>query len=219
MPQVYADERVTIEVVADLGRFGNNAYILRPAQGGPATLVDIPEGFEAVLETLQGTPVERIVVTHSHLDHWGGYDVMRSRLDAPVYVAAAETNIDPARPVERLEDAAVLMVGEVPMQVLHTPGHTPGSICLLVGPQGEGGALLTGDTLFPGGPGRTRDHQALLQEIESITGTLYVLEEATVVLPGHGAATTIGESRREYEVFAAKEHDPDLHGDVLWLES
>ncbi len=100
------------------------------------------------------------------------------------------------------------------MRVIHTPGHTPGSICFLVG-----GALLTGDTLFPGGPGRTRDPQALAQEIDSITSRLYVLPAETLVLPGHGDHTTIGRSREEYAVFAAKPHPADLAGDVLWLES
>jgi hydroxyacylglutathione hydrolase len=214
MPQVYADEQVTIEMVPNLGRFGNNAYILRPADGGPATVVDAPEGFEAVLEALGGAPVERVVVTHSHFDHWGGYDVMRSRIDAPVYAGAAETNIEESRSVERLEDGVALAVGGAERRVLHTPGHTPGSICLHVG-----GAVLTGDTLFPGGPGRSRDHAALTQEIESITSRLYVLDDATMVLPGHGDSTTIGESKVEYGIFASKEHDPDLHGDVLWLES
>ena len=79
--------------------------------------------------------------------------------------------------------------------------------------------LLTGDTLFPGGPGYSRDHAALLQEILSITGKLYVLPDETLVLPGHGDGTTIGASRAEHAVFASREHAPDLHGDVLWASS
>jgi len=212
--QVYTDGQVTIEVVPDLGSYANNAYIIRPTAGGPATVIDAPEGAEAIVEALGGTPVERIVVTHSHFDHWAGFDVLRAHTDAPVYAGAQETNLDESRGIEGLEDGAVLAVGETDLQVLHTPGHTPGSICLYVGH-----ALLSGDTLFPGGPGRTRDAESLGQLIESITTRLYSLREETVVLPGHGATTTIGDSKREYEVFASKEHDPDLHGDVLWLES
>ena len=79
-----------------------------------------------------------------------------------------------------------------------------------------GGYLFSGDTLFPGGPGRTNSNADLQQSIESITTRLYGLPEATVVLTGHGDDTTIGESKKEYEVFAAKEHPADLHGDVLW---
>lgn len=214
MPQVYADEQVTVELVPDLGRFGNNAYIIRPTSGGPATIVDAPEGAEAVVEALAGSPVERIVVTHSHGDHWAGFDVLRAHTDAPVFAGAEETNLDGSRGIEGLADGAVLPVGEAAVQVLHTPGHTPGSICLYVGH-----ALFSGDTLFPGGPGRTRDAEALAQLIDSITTRLYTLREETVVLPGHGATTTIGDSKHEYAVFAGKEHDPDLHGDVLWLES
>ena len=96
----------------------------------------------------------------------------------------------------------------------HTPGHTPGSISLVVG-----GAVFTGDTLFPGGPGHSRSNEALQQEIASITSKLHTLPDATVVLPGHGDRTTIGESKAEYEVFASKEHPADLHGDVLWMEN
>jgi glyoxylase-like metal-dependent hydrolase (beta-lactamase superfamily II) len=97
---------------------------------------------------------------------------------------------------------------------MHTPGHSPGSISLLVND-----AVLVGDVLFPGGPGRTRDPEALATSIESITTRLYRLPDDTLVLPGHGATTTIGDSKREYEVFASKEHPADLAGDVLWLES
>jgi hydroxyacylglutathione hydrolase len=94
------------------------------------------------------------------------------------------------------------------------PGHTPGSVTFL-----HGTHAFVGDTLFPGGPGRTASNQNLQQELESITTRLYALPDETVVYPGHGARTTIGESKVEYEVFASKEHDPDLHGDVNWHTS
>jgi glyoxylase-like metal-dependent hydrolase (beta-lactamase superfamily II) len=100
------------------------------------------------------------------------------------------------------------------LRVLHTPGHTPGSICLL-----SGGAVLTGDTLFPGGPGYSRTPEALREEIASITRELYVLPDETLVLPGHGTSTTIGASKAEHAVFASKPHDPELCGDVVWTES
>ena len=218
MPEVYADEQVTVELLPDLGPYANNAYIVRPrgsaGEGAGATLVDIPQGFEAVLAALDGAAVERVIVTHSHIDHWGGWDVLRATLDAPVLVGAEETDIEAGRAVERLGDGAAVAVGTASLRVLHTPGHTPGSICLLLG-----GVLFTGDTLFPGGPGASRSNALLQEEIASITSRLYVLPPETVVLPGHGPGTTIGESLREYQVFAAKQHDPDLHGDVLWLEA
>lgn len=212
--QVYADADVTIELFPALGPLANNVYLLRPVNGAPLTVIDVPEGFEAVLEAIGDSPVERVIVTHSHFDHWGGYDVMRSRIDAPVLAGAAETNLDESRTIGRLTDGEELAVGSARLAVLHTPGHTPGSICLRVG-----GAVLTGDTLFPGGPGYSRTPEALSQEIASITDRLHPLPEATLVLPGHGGRTTIAASRAEYAVFATRAHADDLHGDVLWAES
>jgi glyoxylase-like metal-dependent hydrolase (beta-lactamase superfamily II) len=209
--QIYADATVTIEIVPALGRFANNTYILRPASGGPATVIDVPEGAEAVVAALGDTAVERIVVTHHHSDHWLGFDILRAHTPAPVFAGATETNLDPTRNVQPLADGVTFEVGSATVRAIHTPGHTPGSTCFLVG-----GALITGDTLFPGGPGRTGSAENLQQEIASITSRLYVLPPATLVLPGHGPSTTIGESQAEYAVFASKSHPADLKGDVLW---
>lgn len=215
MPEVvYQDQDVIIEAYLGLGRMGNNCYVLRPSSSGPVTIVDAPEGIEEVVNALDGTEIERTVVTHSHFDHWLGFDVLGTVTDAPVYAGAQETNLDASWNAQPLEDGDVFTVGDAQVQVIATPGHTPGSICLLVGK-----AVLTGDTLFPGGPGRTRSSEDLRTLIESIVTRLHTLDPETAVLPGHGPGTTVEESRREYEVFAAKEHDPDLHGDVLWLES
>ncbi|MDP6605502.1 MAG: MBL fold metallo-hydrolase [Dehalococcoidia bacterium] len=216
MPQIYSDDDVTIELLPALGRMANNSYILRAADGGGIAVVDVPEGFEAVLEALgdDAARVTHVLVTHSHFDHWGGYDVMRGTIAAPVFAGAEETNLDESRDIQSLTDGDEVAVGGAVVRVLHTPGHTPGSVSLVTG-----GAVLTGDTLFPGGPGHSRTNEALQQEIVSITTWLHTLPDGTLVLPGHGDTTTVGESKAEYEVFAGKDHDPDLHGDVLWLES
>ncbi len=209
--QMYADATITIEIVPALGRFANNTYILRPASGGPATVIDVPEGTEAVVAALGDTPVERIVVTHHHSDHWLGFDILRAHTPAPVFAGATETNLDATRSIQPIADGATFEVGNATVRAIHTPGHTPGSTCFLVG-----GALITGDTLFPGGPGRTGSAENLQQEIASITSRLYVLPPETLVLPGHGPSTTIGESQAEYAVYASKSHPADLKGDVLW---
>jgi glyoxylase-like metal-dependent hydrolase (beta-lactamase superfamily II) len=104
--------------------------------------------------------------------------------------------------------------GNRAMQVLDTPGHTEGAACYLIGKH-----LFSGDTLFPGGPGKTRSPEALHQVIESITAKLLTLPDDTAVYPGHGDDTTIGEARQQYEVFASRAHPDDLCGDVTWLGS
>jgi hydroxyacylglutathione hydrolase len=214
MPQIYADDAVTIEELPNLGSYGNNAYILCPANGGPATIIDAPEGSDAIVKALGRTPVQRIVVTHHHFDHWAGFDTLRNHTQAPVYAGDQETNLEPTRNIQPLAHHATFDVGTAQVRIIHTPGHTSGSICLHIG-----NALLTGDTLFPGGPGRTGSNANLLQEIESITTRLYPLPDHTTVLPGHGDNTTIQQSKAEHAIYAAKDHPADLHGDVLWLES
>lgn len=226
MPEVYADANVTIELVGPLGPIANNAYIVRPVGGWPAVVIDAPAGSEAVVEALGTTAVRAIVVTHAHRDHWDGFATLRERTLAHAYAGEPGSGDGAPQPTSVLGrtrsegDVAILAhgaqvpVGRTSLRVIHTPGHTPGSICLLVG-----GALLTGDTLFPGGPGHTRTPEALAEVIASITSLLYTLPDETLVLPGHGAGTTIGASKAEYAVFASKAHDPGLCGDVNWLES
>lgn len=215
MPEIaYQDQDVIVEAYLGLGRMGNNAYVLRPTSSGPVTVIDAPEGIEAVINALDGAEIERTVVTHSHFDHWLGFEVLGTVTEAPVFVGSEEANLEPSWNAQPLADGDVFAVGDAQVQVIHTPGHTPGSICLLVGK-----ALLTGDTLFPGGPGRTKTHEDLETEIESITTRLYALDPDTIVLPGHGPGTTIEASRAEYDDFASRDHEPDLHGDVLWAES
>lgn len=215
--RVYADGEIAIDALLGLGSMGNNVYLLRPTNGGPLLVVDAPEGSEATVEALGDAEVSNVVLTHSHRDHWAGHEALRGRARVPFSVGALEVNLEAVEasgPLARLDDGALLEVGSCRVRVIHTPGHTPGSICLLAN-----GALITGDTLFPGGPGYSRDHSALLQEILSITGRLFVRPEETLVLPGHGPGTTIGASKAEHAAFAAREHAPDLHGDVLWASS
>ncbi|RLT27970.1 MAG: MBL fold metallo-hydrolase [Chloroflexi bacterium] len=217
---IYEDTRVTIEMVGPLGPLGNNSYIVRPlgGGGGPAIVVDAPEGSEAVVAALGGDAVSAIVITHQHRDHWAGLATLRASVDAPVYMGDEPQRLEIDVHSEVLRDGESLAVGRAELEVISTPGHTPGSICLYI-KSSMGGAVLTGDTLFPGGPGRTGSHEALMQELDSIVSRLHVLPGHAVVLPGHGDGTSIRASQVEYAVFANKEHPDDLAGDVTWYSS
>jgi glyoxylase-like metal-dependent hydrolase (beta-lactamase superfamily II) len=113
-----------------------------------------------------------------------------------------------------MDDDTEFKLGELVLQFIHTPGHTPGSTCIIVGNH-----LFTGDTLFPDGPGRTRSPENLHQEIENITNKLLCLPDVVEVYPGHGDNTTLLKCKAEYAVFASKEHPEGLCGDVLWMSS
>ena len=211
---VYGDGNLTVMRFGPLGSFANNAYIIADEASSEALVIDMPSGSEEVIAAAQELDVKGIILTHTHHDHWMDYDLVKGALGAPIICHPAELILPAERVDELLMDDDVLAAGEVRVRALHTPGHTPGSTCLLAGK-----FLFSGDTLFPGGPGRTNSPADLQQSIESITSTLFALPDETDVLPGHGDGTTIGEAKKEYAAFAAREHPADLCGDVAWAES
>ena len=148
----------------------------------------------------------------SHFDHIEGFEAMRGKLATSYAIHQDDAPRLPSPPDYYLEEGDVVPVGLLSLRVLFTPGHTPGGVCLLIP-----GHLFSGDTLFPGGPGRTVGPAEFRQVVESITARLLPLPADTAVYPGHGADTTIRAAGEEYAAFAARSHPPDLHGDVTWL--
>lgn len=197
--------------VGPLGPYDNNAYVVIDTATKRSIVVDAPIGSQRTIEAAAGTDVQMIIVTHRHGDHWGEIDLLKERLAAPVFCHEGDRAPYKEKVFDTLGDGAEIPVGESIVRVIHTPGHTPGSICLLVD-----GVLISGDTLFPGGPGRSDSAAALRQLLDSIASKLLTLPDDTAVYPGHGDNTTIGEAKRDYAVFASKQHPPDLHGDVAW---
>lgn len=230
--EYYREDDLAIIKVGPLRPWNNNAYVIADTSAREALLVDMPADSDDGDDTsdtaangshvvaalsdlaLHGAKVRQIVATHWHPDHWMSYDAIRTATGAPVSVFAHEIKVPAERIDRKLEEGEELRCGKARLRVIHTPGHTPGSISLLLGRY-----LLTGDTLFNGGPGRTTAPEDLLTEIAAIVAKLYVLPDDTQVLPGHGDGTTLAVSRREYAVFAAREHAPDLCGDVEWAAS
>ena len=198
----------------ELGPFGTNAYIVVCQATGDSILVDAPGEADKVLSQLAGTKPKYIVITHSHIDHIGALGELRAKLKIPVAIHPKDAVRLPSRPDIELNDGDTIEVGKLKLKVLHTPGHTPGSLCLLVG-----NYLISGDTIFPGGPGKTGTPADFKQIVKSIESKLFVLPDDTEVYPGHGEATVLGKEKKEFAVFASKPHAPNLCGDVLWLSS
>jgi len=207
----YEEGALRLIRVGPLGPYANNAYIIADGNSGEAAIVDMPPGSEELLEVLAGLRVTAILLTHSHPDHIAAYDLVKGATGAPILCHPAEEMLPTDRIDQPLADGREIQVGGLSVRAIHTPGHTPGSTCFLVVRY-----LISGDTLFPGGPGHTNSPQELQQIIQAITQRLYVLPDDTLVLPAHGDGTTIGDSKREYAVFASRPHPPDLCGDVLW---
>lgn len=191
-----------------VGPIDTNCWVASDETGVPAVVVDPAGDAALIIEALGDRPVEAIVLTHGHFDHLGGVRELMEATGAPLAVHRLDAGLatDAARNLSGLagvevcapeadiilEDGDEVPCGGTPLRVLHTPGHTAGSICLY-----SPGHLISGDTLFAGSVGRTDfpggDARALAA---SIREKLAPLPDDTAVYPGHGEPSTIGRERR-----------------------
>ena len=198
----------------ELGSWETNAYIVTCLKTGDSVLIDAPAEADTIIKSLEGTEVKRILITHSHFDHTGALPELRSRLKVPVAAHAADASGLPYPPEILLNDGDVIPLGKLNIEVIHTPGHTRGGLCFRVGKY-----LMSGDTIFPGGPGNTGSPTAFKQILKSIRDKILVLPDDTQIYPGHGSPTTLKKERGEFAAFSSRSHDSNLCGDVLWLSS
>ena len=213
MGRVAKNEYVQIDRLK-LGPFDTNSYILTCPLTGDSVLVDAPGEASEILKALEGTHPRYILITHNHMDHIGALPELKSRLRIPIGAHRLDAKGLPLRPEILLEDGEKVSYGKMSLKVLHTPGHTPGSLCFWVGNH-----LISGDTIFPGGPGKTKSPADLKLIIESITSKIFVLPDDTAIYPGHGDSTLLRKEKEEFAIFSSRPHDPNLFGDVLWLSS
>jgi len=171
----------------------NNVWLV--GDDASVVVVDAAHDAAAILAAVAGRAVTAVVCTHAHDDHIDAVPDLVAATGAPVWLHPADRvlweRVHPDRaPDGDLTDGLVIDAGGSAMHVLHTPGHAPGAVCLHLP---DLGVLLSGDTLFAGGPGATgRSHSDFPTIVESIRTRLLTLPPATVVHPGHGADTTIG---------------------------
>lgn len=181
-----------------VGPVDNNVFVLRCRETGDAMLIDAANEHDLLLDLCSTLGVRRVVETHGHWDHIQAVTAVR---DAGYAVGVTPEDADMLPSYDDLLlDDSVLEVGRLRVRTIATPGHTPGSICFRV----EGlPVLFSGDTLFPGGPGATHfpgsDFGAIIRSLDE---RLFTLPPDTLVLPGHGTDTTIGEERPHLQEWA-----------------
>ena len=207
------DNNTQIERLA-LGPFATNAYVLICQQTRDSVLIDAPSNAGIIMERLKDTNPRYILLTHNHMDHTGALAELQSKLKVPLGTHVADSKNLLLPPERLLNDGDVVLFGRLKLGVLHTPGHTPGSLCFKIGKY-----LISGDTIFPGGPGKTGSPSDFRLIIKSITDKIFVLPDDTEIYPGHGDSTTVKKEKSEFAVFSAQHPDPNLCGDVLWLSS
>ena len=178
-----------------VGPMDNNAYFLRCPTTGDELLIDAAAEPERLVATVGDGPLRSILTTHRHPDHWGALATVTSNTAARTLAHpsdAPEIGVVTTHPIV---DGDVLTVGSVSLQVLHLPGHTPGSIAVLYDdPQGPP-HVWTGDSLFPGGPGATTPETFPVLMESLITKVFDQLPDETWIYPGHGSDTVLGNER------------------------
>ena len=185
MTIVAEDDAIQIERL-ELGPFGTNAYIVTSRGTRDSALVDAPAEASIIVDKLKNTTPKYILLTHNHMDHVGALDQLRAELKIPLAAHSADARNLNSPPERLLDNGDTVRLGELKFTVLHTPGHTPGSLCFRVGRY-----LISGDTIFPGGPGKTSSPDNFKQIIKSITEKIFVLPDDTQIYPGHGNSTVL----------------------------
>jgi hydroxyacylglutathione hydrolase len=213
MTVIASEDNIRIETM-QLGPWGTNTYIVVCGQTGDSLVVDAPASANKIIASLKDTSPRYILLTHDHSDHTGALDKLRLLLKVPLAAHASDSRSLRTPPEIFLNDGDVMTLGKMEIQVLHTPGHTPGGLCFKIV-----NYLFAGDTIFPGGPGMTPSADSFRQIVDSITNKVFKLPDDTVICPGHGDVTTVKKAKEEYAVFASRPHSPNLCGDVLWLSS
>jgi len=181
---------------AAVGPMDNNAYLLRCRDSGQQLLIDAAEDPERLLELIGDGGLTTVVTTHRHADHWQALPLVLQETGATCVAGRDDADHLPVDVDRALDDGDEVQVGNCGLRVVHLVGHTPGSVALVYDdPDGHPHAF-TGDSLFPGGVGKTNTPTAFRQLVDDVEAKLFEkLPDATWVYPGHGDDTTLGAER------------------------
>jgi glyoxylase-like metal-dependent hydrolase (beta-lactamase superfamily II) len=197
---------LTIAKVA-VGPMSNNAYLLRCAQTGEGLLIDAANEADRLrdLIVLDGPPVSAVLTTHMHADHWQALADIVQTAGAAVYAGDPDADDLPVAVDERLNHGDVITVGDLSLEIIALRGHTPGSVAVLYRDPVGTPHLFTGDSLFPGGVGKTTSPEDFTSLVDDVSIRVFdVLGDDTWFYPGHGDDSTLGEQRPHVSEWRAR---------------
>ncbi|HSR22954.1 MAG TPA: MBL fold metallo-hydrolase [Candidatus Eisenbacteria bacterium] len=179
-----------------VGPMDNNAYLLECRTTGELCLVDAANDAATLLDLVGDRPLARVVTTHRHGDHWQALEEVVAVTGARTAAGRDDVEGIPVTTDEPLDDGDVVEVGDAALQVITLVGHTPGSVALLYADPTGVPHLFTGDSLFPGGVGKTSGPETFGRLIDDVERKVFDrLPDETWVYPGHGNDTTLGAER------------------------
>lgn len=184
----------------------NNIWIV--GDDSDVVVFDAAHTAQPIIDAVAGRNVVAVVATHGHNDHITVAPELADALDAPVLLHPADymlwTMAHPTHTFRPVHDAMTILAGNIELRAVHTPGHSPGSVCWSTA---DLNAVISGDTLFLGGPGATgRSYSDFPTILDSIKNRLGLLPDDTIVYPGHGDTTTIGGELVNYDDWVARGH-------------
>jgi glyoxylase-like metal-dependent hydrolase (beta-lactamase superfamily II) len=194
-PDIHELTKLVIQKLA-VGPTNNNSYVLRSRFTGDQILVDAAAEADRLVQLIGADGISAVVTTHRHGDHWGALREVVGVTGARTYAHPDDAEAIGVETEVFLRGGDHLVFGDIELGVIHLVGHTPGSIALLYDDPEGAPHLFTGDSLFPGGVGRTtrpEDFAALFADVS--TKVFDVLPDETWVYPGHGLDTTLGAER------------------------
>ena len=174
--------------IVPVGTFENVVYLVRDPETGEGYVIDAGWEADRLASEVGDMKVRSILITHGHNDHHDELDQLKAKIGAPSAIGELDQEMLKSAPDAVIVDRQELPFGKNVIRAIHTPGHTPGSTCFTVG-----NLLFSGDTLFPGGVGNTKNQTGHFYTIiRSVKHRLFSLPNDTIVYPGHGKSTTIG---------------------------
>ena len=199
--------------IKQVGPWPMNTYLIVCEETGASAIVDPGADANAILENALDTKIEKILLTHAHMDHVGALEKVKAATNAPVYLHPADAEAFSVLYDVPLAGGEVIPVGNLRLKVIHTPGHTPGANCFDL----DDGRVLVGDALFVGGPGATINPEAFALTMQNMQKIFFTWPDETRFYPGHGPSGRIGDERLTFEAFVKRGWSDDLCGDVTWV--
>jgi glyoxylase-like metal-dependent hydrolase (beta-lactamase superfamily II) len=194
-PDVRKLPGLTITKVS-VGPMDNNAYLLECTESAELLLVDAANEGDRLIALLDGRPLAGVVTTHRHGDHWQALAQVIGSTGARTYAGRDDVAGIPVATDEPLDDGAVVAVGAAQLRVVTLVGHTPGSVALVYDDPAGHAHLFTGDSLFPGGVGKTAGPAEFTSLVDDVEAKLFAkLPDDTWFYPGHGKDSTLGAER------------------------
>ncbi len=181
---------------ASVGPMDNNAYLLQCEATDEIALIDAAAEPDTLLGLLGGQRLSCVITTHRHQDHWSALPEVAAATGAETIAGADDVGGIPVRTSRPVRDGETVNIGECTLTVVQLVGHTPGSIALLYDDPDGTPHLFSGDSLFPGGPGRTTRQEDFVSLMDDLEAKVFGrLPDETWVYPGHGDDTTLGAER------------------------